>query len=1218
MKRIICVMLTLIMLVSLVPAGAVTASAATRATSGKAITVLKEMLKFRKTCYQVQGTNEYRIGYGSICNKSHKNEGPHTINETTASNMLAQEMKKMDSKVNSFATDNKLDLKQRQFDALSVFSYLTGTAWMSGTGNVKTAVKNNAGSTELMNAFNAVLDDSNRAKILTNMYMNGIYSNSVSDSYSQVTYDPNGGDMPLEGSGVQLARSSSGYTMDFDASKSVSHPVTPTKNGAKFIGWYFVGDDANKSSVGRSTALDSSCKNKVLRALWQRNDTTVDNASSDAANVYYTVATSKLPSKSLYEKPGTGKWDQTTADLTNKEKVLVTKEYLATDGSRWGLIDSDPYNDRTMWVLLSGKPGSGSSSGGGSSRTGVNVTNSYVNVRKDANIYSAKTGTLKLNDRVYVSRTEQANGFLWGKAYESRSADEPLGWIALMYTDYNKAKDEEDEEDSSSDSKPSNTVIAKATITYNGYVNLRDNPGTGNKIVGSLAKNEIVNVYEIRTVNGQQWGRISGGWFCMTYSSVQMLSGSSDISNTGSKDYTFTATVSAAGKLDVFVDATENSNYVDETNAPKNGSTVTVHTLRVRGDELWAKIGWTYKDAKNKNVTKYGWVHVGNKDDGLNGSGDNLSLNAVKFTVVADSVNARQGHNTASGIVTKLNKGYEFLVTKIVLDGEDTWGYTMLTLNGDTEQQGWVNLASKYAKRSDRVGKDDSSDSSESTQEVATIVGADVVNVRDGSKISANLVGQLNRGTRANVIKERDGWYKLDVDVDNNPDTSSWVFGDYVEIKEGSTNTDSYSRGKGVVANTYAGVNVRKGPGTAYALVGNKLLPGTQVEILETKYVGTTRWGRCDKGWVCMDYITMLNEEEIVPETTKPDAPNGGEWVDDYDEVDRTTTTAVYTGKANAETVKVWANTEHHEDNDTTHLVRTLHKGDPVTIYELIAVVEKVDVTGEDVDDAGNGLVEKTVTHFWARTNDGYIVDPQNNIELDALDEKAHTLTGSDTLNVRKSADVNSESLGKLKKGDVVKVTALQITQDKVWGRIEYTEDDVYVEDGWIRLDYMAEGALYEEPEETTSPTTKPTQPSDNNNNSNGDTGKSDGTYRYDGKVIGTEELKVRAQATTNSTEVTKLKKGTKVYIYETTIGDGMAWGRCDAGWVYLYYIDMTPRDTTYVDARVVYRSTPIYSDANRTEQVGSYNAMATIDIYEIVGNMARTGLGWVYTGDLL
>ena len=124
--------------------------------------------------------------------------------------------------------------------------------------------------------------------------------------------------------------------------------------------------------------------------------------------------------------------------------------------------------------------------------------------------------------------------------------------------------------------------------------------------------------------------------------------------------------------------------------------------------------------------------------------------------------------------------------------------------------------------------------------------------------------------------------------------------------------------------------------------------------------------------------------------------------------------------------------------------------------------------------------------------------------------------------------------------------------------------------------------------------------------------------YKYTGKVINTNSLNVRATASTNASITTTLKNGASLVIYETTISEYMAWGRCDAGWVYLYYVDMTPVNGA-VDARVVYNDNTIaYTDVNCSEVAGTYSKMAVIDIYEIVGNMVRTDLGWVSTDNLL
>jgi hypothetical protein len=127
------------------------------------------------------------------------------------------------------------------------------------------------------------------------------------------------------------------------------------------------------------------------------------------------------------------------------------------------------------------------------------------------------------------------------------------------------------------------------------------------------------------------------------------------------------------------------------------------------------------------------------------------------------------------------------------------------------------------------------------------------------------------------------------------------------------------------------------------------------------------------------------------------------------------------------------------------------------------------------------------------------------------------------------------------------------------------------------------------------------------------------GAHKYTGKVINTNSVNIRATASTGANITTTLKNGATLVIYETVISEGMAWGRCDAGWVYLYYVDLTPAVNGAVDARVVFNdNTIIYSDVNASAVAGSYARMSTVDVYEIVGKMARTDKGWVNTDDLL
>ena len=527
---------------------------------------------------------------------------------------------------------------------------------------------------------------------------------------------------------------------------------------------------------------------------------------------------------------------------------------------------------------------------------------------------------------------------------------------------------------------------------------------------------------------------------------------------------------------------------------------------------------------------------------------------------------------------------------------------------------GFVNLASKYFTRDDAPTVEDDSKSSNL---IATVINTDSLKVRKTGATYGQQIGRLTRGTTVAVWEDNGkGWYKVDSNQNGEYDYKGdgWCSGTYLDIREGSignsTVTDSNGNtyqtdgtGKGIVANTYSGVNVRTGPGTGYGTNG-KLLPGTVVEILETANAG--KWGRVTQGWICMDYVTMVSYNEVV------NTPAGGTTVESFDQAEKTTTTAVYTGKIKADT-EVFRNPTKNVEK--TEKIRNAATGENVTIYELAKVTEVIVSDTVQKDDNTTVNTTTTVTTYWARINDGWIENPESVLRLNALDEKVHTQTSVEKLNVRKGTDTDANEAGEvfdvLIKGDQVTVTALDIIQDKVWGRVDTTEGT-----GWIRLDYMSEGAVYVKPPVQNNTTNQVIL---GNSSSTGGFVTNASGYRYTGKVIRANSVKVRATPSLGASVTTNLTNGQALVVYETTIAENMAWGRCDAGWIYLYYVDLTPAVNGAVDARVVYNdNTIIYSDVNCTSVAGTYARMSTIDIYEIVGKMARTELGWVNTDNLL
>lgn len=1244
-KRIVCALLTLIMLVSLVNSAALTAFAASAGTSEGAITVLKKMCLKKDYCEQLNKTQTFITGYGTVCkepghqvdNKGNLGDGTqgekhqkHYISEKQADEALRTALGQIDQKVDSFASANGLKLTQAQNDALNIFSFIYGTEWMNGTGNLKTLLKTKPGYADLVNAMKTVGNNNDdRCGVFANMYLNGVYSNNLPTNYVNVEYNPNGGII------AQTTVPGAAYASMYNPSISTAHLVSATRSGYTFLGWF----DGSKHYTPR---LPNGTSAVSLTALWQKNGTEY----SKAETVSYIVKKDQLSSTVVFTAPiNEAKYilknndaKKTDAHVTtlesykNLNEYAIEKVYADASGNKWVKLSGVEY-----WLMLSGTVASTGSDqfSTPSINVTVTVTNAYVNARQSATAGSALVGTYKVGQQLRIINTTVNNGITWGQVAKSDADDTPVSWVCLMYTNWGEV---------GKDVNPSTNTnaIATATVSASSYVNVRSGAGTENQIVGSLKKGDSVGLYEIKTVNGHQWGRADQGWFCLTYANVTMKNGSTvgvNVSDAGALAYAFAGKTSET--VTAYVAASKTVDVVGTVEA-NTDVTVTNMTVDAQGS-TWIKITWKTVENK-KEVLKSGWVVMSN---GLSTASARVKMSSEAEFKVISSLTVRERVGSDQKALFTMNPGVVIRVKEIKIVGETLWGLTYSYSNvnenvneADQEgwvKEGWVNLATKYVTRTNAPSVPTVTNS---TGDIATIVGVDSVNVRIDSSIHANKIGSLRRGTTAEILEVKDGWYKLDIDVDKNPETDSWVYKDYVQVSKKSTGTSSGGAtvvanpdgtttttstvGTGIVANTYSGVNVRSGAGVGYAQV-TKLLPGTSVEILETTTVGTEKWGRCAQGWVSMNYITMISST-----TTTTTATSGnGTPVTSFDDIKTSSLTAIYTGRVNGDDgdVKVYK-----APNLGSEIVSKLKKGSPITMHELVTATEiknAVDTQGKNENTNIGGTVQTTTeTTYWARVNDGYIYNPRANITLDALDEKPYTLTGSDTLNVRAGAGTSSDILGQLKKGDQVKVTALKIDYNYVWGQISYDETEAAGNAGkigWIRLDYMAEGAYFVQ-KSTTSTTTQnfPNNVQKPTIGSTGNTTTVPGTasatsYRYTGKVVNTNQLNVRQTASTSAGVTTTLKNGQALVIYETTISEAMAWGRCDAGWVYLYYVDLVPATAGVVDARVVYNdNTVIYSDANGSSTVGTYARMSVVDIYEIVDKMARTDLGWIHTDNLL
>lgn len=1272
-KRILCAILSLILLVSLIPTGTLTASAASNSVSERAITVLKQLQGYKSTC-----SSKGYWGYGTKCTekdtKSYAHGGvggknAHKISEVDADKALRAELKTIDKAVNSFASSNGLSLSQSKHDALVLFSYRNGTAWMSGTGDVKRAVTTGVTGNEFLNMFcnwQASDADNNRRLIEANMYLNGVYSSSVASKYIKVTYDPKGGQM--------VANKTVYY---YDNTLSETELPTPTRSGYTFKGWY------NNNNSWVYDLGDMSGRNITLTADWQvgfasdAKDKDKEYDANKVTPVNYTLSSKTLAESFVYQTPNGVKLDDGEVGVGKVSGNLkITGEYIDGKGVKWcqlGVVDKYAYTydgkvneyknfdfKGSYWVKVGVSiSGGGSGASGGSIDVTVTVTNSYVNSRAYESIYAPKNGSYSQGAKLRIINTADADGFLWGQVAKSAEDSTPVAWVALMYTDYSSIVNKD-----SSANENNSTVIAKARInlTGNSYVNLRKGAGTDNQIVGALTADTMVDIYEIKYVNGHQWGRCSQGWFLLAYADVTRLveeDKTKETTQTGFTSYAFTGKIVDVNKI--YNSPSEYSVSVDVSKLSSsqkisNGASVIVTNVTAdNSGNTWGKIS-------------QGWIKMFDDEN----SADNFTMSAAKFEVIADSASVREEPNTASARKDTLSKGTEFDVTMIKATVDTIWGYSDKVGEADGKTYGgWVNLSSRYVKRNNTPSIPGVKNPSDM---VATVINVDEVNVRNSASIYGGFVCKLARGTTCLILDgPENGWYRLE--IAGREDQETWVYQQYLEVTSGSDSSSSsgstsgsVETGKGIIANTYSGVNMRQTAGIGGAFM-MKILTGTAVEIQEVKQVGSSKWGKLTidgkTGWVCMDYVTMISYEDIPGYSggNGSSGSSGGNTVTGAQ-------TAIYTGTVLGEpvnksrSVDEFSNKEDVTGNGrvapgfegegklivfkTTDIngavVRLLDGNDPITIHEILTVVEEKPQKTEgdsdeyEGDNKGNATVD-TKTTYWARVNDGYIRAPGNNIELDPLDEATYTVVDHDKLNVydneelttQKTVQVENENFNGtetlyLKKGDQVTVTKVNIVGNVIAGYVENDNGEV----GWVNLSKLTKGSVNVKVDNNTGSNNNGGNTNNNNNNNTpviGDTGNtgSSGTanntsgYKYTGKVINTDELNVRSTASTSASKTATLKSGASLVIYETTISEAMAWGRCDAGWVYLYYVDLTPAGGSAMDARVVYNdNTIIYTDSACTETAGTYARMAVIDIYEIVGKMARTDKGWVNTDNLL
>ena len=339
-------------------------------------------------------------------------------------------------------------------------------------------------------------------------------------------------------------------------------------------------------------------------------------------------------------------------------------------------------------------------------------------------------------------------------------------------------------------------------------VNIREGAGYEYDSVGYCYKGDRVAVLETKS----GWGRTSKGWVALEY--IQM----DNAPATGNDDKTDKPTDKEDDK------PTTSSDIVSDGKTKALGyGVVNLGTLNVRSGPgtNYDKVGTVssgsryayYQRSGNWARIKNGWVSVSYFYlEGTTGSG--AGSGTVSGTT---GLNIRSGPDKSFDSVG----AYKENDAVKILAQVNGWGYT---------SKGWISM--KYVKM----------DGSVSAGATGTgVITADSLRIRKSGSNTAEILGSYVKGDTVKILAVENGWGKTD---------KGWISMAYVDMDE-NTITSTYKTGKGTI--NASSLHIRKDADKASESVG-AYFKGDKVEILEIK---NTKWGRTDKGWISLDYVTM-------------------------------------------------------------------------------------------------------------------------------------------------------------------------------------------------------------------------------------------------------------------------------------------------------------------------------------------------------------------------
>ena len=384
-------------------------------------------------------------------------------------------------------------------------------------------------------------------------------------------------------------------------------------------------------------------------------------------------------------------------------------------------------------------------------------------------------------------------------------------------------------------------VINENTGTVTSVLNIRSSPSTEATVIGTLNAGDKIEVSRREVVTGIDWAYIiapESGWIVMEYVEMDIPSQQpvqpdtstpagnnppAESTDTNTNTTNIKAVVNANG-LNIRSEASTSGKVQGAYNKGDVVSILETKNGWGRTNKGWIKMEYvttnsttvggnkTDKDDKKDTTT--------NPDITSNGSTTVILKGVVKVT----DLNLRSKGSTDGDRLGNL--GYGARVE--IMEKSGNWGRT---------KDGWICLDYIYQ------------DGTTGAKTASGVITADELNIRSGPGKGYGTVGSYIEGDKVTIL-EQFTYNGTTWGCTN----QGWISMDYVETDESGSNTEDDGTQSGTVIGN--GLNIRSGAGSDYPAVGS-LNYGDRVTILEQKKVGDTTWGKTDKGWISLDYVSL-------------------------------------------------------------------------------------------------------------------------------------------------------------------------------------------------------------------------------------------------------------------------------------------------------------------------------------------------------------------------